>query len=202
MVYLRWTIYSILFLLLAAVLHYSLPDREIVQIVGTEVVRIDEPQPDGTVVSVDQPRINAERPDGRPSVFRNDDTGWAWPPYLKFDSANLQAQAQSAAKAEGTQWMVVRHYGWRIPVMSLFPNAISMRPADGPEESLIPWLNIILLSSLAIGLLVLRRIVLMLFGRHVQPWIDGVDQEIEETTEAISYRYRGIRGWFRQITGG
>ncbi|MEM8698572.1 MAG: DUF1523 family protein, partial [Pseudomonadota bacterium] len=170
---------------------------------GTEVVRIDVEREDGSIGTIDQQRINARRPDGSPSVFRNNDTNWDWPPYLKFDSADLQAEADSSIRSSGDPvWMVVRHYGWRIPYFSLFPNAISMRPAAGPDERLIPWLNIVLVSGLVLGFLVLRRIVLMMFGRHVQPWIDEVDQEIEETTESISHRYRGIRGWFRQISGG
>ena len=202
MVYLRWGIGLILFLIIAAFLHYSLPDREIVQIVGTEVVRIDVEQEDGSIISVDQPRINGERPDGNVSVFRNDDTGWGWPPYYKFDSANLQAEAQSSAKAVEARWVVVRHYGWRIPVMTMFPNALSIRPASGPDESLIPWLNIVLIGSLILLVLIIRRIILMMFNRHVAPVIDDIDAEIEETSDAISRRYRGVRGWLRRLTGG
>lgn len=204
MAYLRWGIGIILFFIAAAFLHYSLPDREIVKIVGTEVVRIEVERPDGSIVIQDQRQINGQTPNGRPSVFRNEDTDWAWPPYLKFDSANLQAQAQSArGQNDGeASWMVVRHYGWRIPYLSMFPNALSMRPATGPDEALVPWLNIFLISLLALIVLIVWRVLTILFDRHVAPVIEGIDVEIEQTSNAVSNRYRGIRGWFRRVFGG
>ncbi|MEM8792037.1 MAG: DUF1523 family protein [Pseudomonadota bacterium] len=201
--YLRYGLAATMFLLMAAFLHYSLPDRDIVQIVGTEVVRMDNVErSDGTVVNVDQPRINAVWPDGAPSVYRNDDTDWSWPPYFKFDSANLQAEAQSYANRGGTRdWVVIRHYGWRIPIFSMFPNALSVRDAEGPDEQLVPWFNIVLISFLVVTLLVIRRVMIILFDRHVAPVVDSIDQEFDETADALSDRYRGLKGWFRRLMG-
>ena len=43
--------------------------------------------------TVDVRFIAAVRPNGKPFVYRNEDTGWIWPPYFKYDSSNLQAKA-------------------------------------------------------------------------------------------------------------
>ena len=72
-----------------------------------------------------------------PMIYRNEDTGWGWPPFFKFDTANLQAEASNAmlqGEAENPQWMVIRHYGWRNEFLSIYPNALSLRVASGPEE--------------------------------------------------------------------
>jgi hypothetical protein len=29
--------------------------------------------------------------------------------------------------------MVIRYYGWRLPFVSMFPNAVSMRPAESRD---------------------------------------------------------------------
>lgn len=202
MVYLRWTIGLILLGATIIFLHYSLPDREIVRIVGTEVVRIDVEQPDGSTVVQDQRQINGELPNGKPFVFRNEDTDWAWPPYLKFDSANLQAEAQSKAQgSDAGRWVIVRHYGWRIPWLSMFPNALSITDATGPDQKLIPWFNIVLIGFLTLFVLLVWRVLHLMFDRHVGPVIETFDDQIEDTSDAISRRYSGMMGWIRRVTG-
>lgn len=202
MTYFRLGVALVLFVLVGSFFHYSLPDRDIVQVVGTEVIRMDVETETGAMTTKDQPRINARWSDGHPSVYRNDDTDWSWPPYFKFDSANLQAKAQSYANVQGEKkWVVIRHYGWRITFLSMFPNALSMRDAEGPDEQLIPWFNIVLILFLVITVLMIRRLMILLFDRHVAPVIDDIDTGIDDTADAISDRYRGIRGWFRKTFG-
>ena len=41
MVYVKWGVYLVLFLAVAALLHYSLPSRDIVYITGQDVKRMD-----------------------------------------------------------------------------------------------------------------------------------------------------------------
>lgn len=109
--------------------------------------------------------IKAADASGKPVVYRNEDTGWGWPPFFKFNSANLAAEADAAISTEADpRWMVVTRYGWRMTLFSRFPNALWMRPAAGPDETLIPWFNIVLLSALAISAFFLRRWGLGLFG--------------------------------------
>lgn len=167
---LKWGVGIVLLLLVAGFLHYSLPSRDIVRVIDTEVARMDVTTTDAYGEEIVRTRdvrfIEAVWPDGSPRVYRNEDTGWGWPPYLKFDSANLHAEAQSmASTAEDPKWVIVTHYGWRIPVLSMFPNALSIRPAEGPDQVLVPWVNIVLIALLVIGALVLRRFVLIGLAR-------------------------------------
>ena len=45
--------------------------------------------------------IQTIKKNGKPMVYRNEDTGWGWPPYFKFDTANLQADAAAARSPPG-----------------------------------------------------------------------------------------------------
>ncbi|NBB71185.1 MAG: DUF1523 family protein [Alphaproteobacteria bacterium] len=149
----KWTLITLVVLAVAGFLHWSLPGRDVVRILGTEVQRRTEGSgPEGQVRVTDVRFIKAVSPDGDPRVYRNEDTGWGWPPYFKFNSANLAAVADDARSAEDDpRWMVVRHYGWRIQMISAFPNALSIRPATGPDQLLIPWTAIVVVVLLVGG---------------------------------------------------
>ena len=73
-------------------------------------------------------------------VFRNED---AWL-YLKFDSATLQARVTGLSREEA---VAIRYYGWWIPVLSMFPNAISAWPVE-PGYRHIPLFNIAVIGLL------------------------------------------------------
>ncbi len=69
-------------------------------------------------------------------VYRNEDTGWGWPPYFKFDTTNLQAEAADLrSTAAAPQWAIMTHYGWRNEFLSIFPNAIGIRAVDDPGRN-------------------------------------------------------------------
>jgi hypothetical protein len=153
----------------AAFLSFYLPNRDIVRVVGTEVARVgvDATNRDGQLIthSRDVRYIKTTDDRGRPRVFRNEDTGFGWPPYFKFDAADLAAEAEAAVSPESNpRWMIVTSYGWRINMLSAFPNAVWMRPAEGPDQTLIPWFNIAVLVVLAAAALAIRRRLLRLFG--------------------------------------
>ena len=153
--------------LVVAVFDYTLPATNIVKIVGTEVVRTELSgnsffwaSPDtGTGTDADQGNrdvrfINAVFDDGDPRVFRNEDTGWRWPPYFKFGSGNLQAEAQNLAEKQS--WVAVRHYGWRFEAMSIYPNALSMREVDSPDAGSWNWTRTI--AAVVIAFVCFRRL--------------------------------------------
>ncbi|MHA1529944.1 MAG: DUF1523 family protein [Alphaproteobacteria bacterium] len=193
-------------LLIAGFLHYSLPSRDVVRIVGTDVVREDvqrrDSQGDMATVTRDVRFIYAKWPGGGDQVYRNEDTGWGWPPYFKFDTADLAASATDlVSTAEAPGWVVVRHYGWRIPVLSMFPNALSIRPASGPDENLLPWFNIVFIALLVLSVLIVRRMLIILFRRHVDPVIEEIDREFDERAGAVAGNYRRARRWFRRRFG-
>ena len=167
---LKWSLGLVLLLLVGGFLHWTLPSRDIVRIVDTEVARMDYRTTDATGDEVVRTRdvrfIEAVWPDGAPRVYRNEDTGWGWPFYFKFDSANLHAEAQSmVSSAEDPRWVIVTHYGWRIPMFSMFPNAVSIRPAEAPDQTLVPWFNMTVVALLIVGALVLWRILRIAFAR-------------------------------------
>jgi hypothetical protein len=168
MTYLKWGLALILLALVAAVLHWTLPSRDVVRVLGTEIARVNVETTNERGETVTRARdvryIKAVTPSGDPRVYRNEDTGWGWPPYFKFDTANLAAEADNAASTEeNPKWMVLTHYGWRIPFLSKFPNAVSLRPAEGPDERLIPWFNIVVVTVLAVLVLFISRVLLAFF---------------------------------------
>ncbi|MFP4080084.1 MAG: DUF1523 family protein [Ectothiorhodospira sp.] len=63
-------------------------------------------------------------------IFRNEDAGF-FPPYFKFDSADLQSVARRIKDQCPEEPVTVHGYGWRIPFMSMFPNATAI---DAPER--------------------------------------------------------------------
>lgn len=141
----------VLIVFLALFFHFNLPRTAVVQVSGTDVKRVDqaakakEAQAETAEQIAQQTAdvrfINAKSRDGKPMVFRNEDTGWGWPPYFKFDSADLTAEAQAFAADPSKPWVLVKYYGWRIKVFSMFPNALSLKAVDR-NYSHFPLFNI------------------------------------------------------------
>jgi hypothetical protein len=191
MTYLKWAIRILLLLIVGGFLHYNLPDRDIVRIVNTEVRRVDfgvnsvfwQNSGAGDAVSSvnrDVFFIETIRPDGSPLVFRNEDTGWGWPPYFKFDTADLQTQAKNLESTESSpQWVAVRHYGWRSTLISIFPNATSLKPVAGPDERLIPWFNIVFLTVLLVISLTIWRLWRNFRKARIDPVLEDIDEGVD-----------------------
>ncbi|MCY4543312.1 MAG: DUF1523 family protein [Rhodobacteraceae bacterium] len=167
---LRIGILLVLFASYVAFLNYTLPSNDVVKIVGTEVVRTEVP--DRALFWVNRSPavdsagnrdirfINAVFPNEKSRVYRNEDTGWRWPPYLKFDSGNLQAEAQRFVGGE--EWAVVRHYGWRITTMSIYPNALSIRSIASPSDAGMNWMRYVLFAVGTILALMVWRLSVLL----------------------------------------
>ena len=200
----------LLFIVGAVLLNYYLPDRDIVQIVGTEVKRIDvesgapfwDRADIGTVEGAtrDVRFINAVTKSGRSRVYRNEDTGWGFPPYFKFDSGDLTADAQSLARQDDV-WVAVRHYGWRIKLFSIFPNATSIKKVSGPDALLIPWFNIVFLGLVAFFVFWILRLINRWKTKNVDPITDRIGEEFDEAGEAISKRGSAMCRAWRKVFG-
>jgi Protein of unknown function (DUF1523) len=126
-----------------AFLDYVLPHHAVLRLVGTEVKRFgkDGTAGQGTARTIDVRYIYTEDIETKkPHVFRNEDTGWGFPWYFKFNSADIEAAAQSIAQEHGTA--ALTYYGWRIQLFSWFPNVTKIKRAE-PGTSVIPWFNIV-----------------------------------------------------------
>jgi len=130
---------------------YSLPSHTKVRVTGTEVTRKDVQDSKGQTHTADVRYVMAEDLDGNPRMYRNEDTGWGWPPYFKFDEGNLAAQATNFAVDGRDEVVLLKHYGFRIPMLSAFPNVISMKTV--PEDyAVIPWFKIFFGLAHVVGL--------------------------------------------------
>ena len=120
---------------------YSLPSHIKVHVTGIEIKRNDVEKKDETTRTQDVWYVMAEELDGSPRMFRNQDTGWGWPPYFKFNSGDVAAQANNFASDPSKPVVLVKYYGFRIRLMSTYPNILSMR-AVPPDYQPIPWFTI------------------------------------------------------------
>ncbi|WP_420861141.1 DUF1523 family protein [Algirhabdus cladophorae] len=204
--YVKWTFIIVFWLLLGALLHYALPQRDIVRVTGTEIIRKDfsglsswfyaqNDTGDAVTENRDLRLINSTRPNGNVMVYRNEDTGFGWPPYFKVDSSNLHAEAANViSTAADPQWVAVRHYGWRNPFLSIYPNAVAIVPVEGPDVRLIPWFNIIFLTFLA----ALFWGIYVRWRRFRQARIDPALDRIEDRWDAAGANIDARRGRFRR----
>ena len=121
--------------------------------------------------------IDTVRPNGKVFVYRNEDTGWIWPPYFKYDSANLHAEMTNLkSSAADPRWVSVTAYGWRLPWLSTYPNAISVDTVAGPDERPLNWPAIIILAVLFILWLLLWRMWAQFRQRTIDPAVARVDR--------------------------
>ena len=198
MAFLKWGLYAALALAVAALLHYSLPHRKIVYVTGQEVKRMDTTVrgEGGTETATrDVNFIYAVDREGRERAYRNEDTDFGWPPYFKFDTATISAKAENAISTrDNPEWMVLTAYGWRLQIFSMFENVVGLRPAESKEETLFPWFNAAVVAGLLVLFLALRRLALLFYRNRVEPVIDHVDREFDESVGWWRRQWRRLTG--------
>lgn len=149
----------VLLLAFGLLLAYALPQHVVVYVSGDQVQRMDR-----NVAATDAAQavgatrdvkvINAYDPLTKETyVFRNEDTRFGFPWYLKFDSAEVQAQSQRLSHVPD-QYVLIRYYGWRIAMFDAFPNAVKVEPWPNAEEP-FPVFNTIFFVLLGLIVLVL-----------------------------------------------
>ncbi|MEX2628713.1 MAG: DUF1523 family protein [Tistlia sp.] len=188
----------LLLLVVGGFLHFYLPSKDVVRIVGTDVKRVDIAgsgrQPESAAGTRDVRFINAVWEDGRPRVYRNEETGWGFPWYFKFDSGNLQAEAQNlVSSAETPKWVQATHYGWRIPMFSMFPNVVDLERVESADHTPIPWFNIALLLLLLFVAWQIWRFIARFRAERIEPFIDRVDEEADEMRDEAGGFIRRLR---------
>lgn len=212
MTYLKWTVRIVLILLVGGFLHYTLPQHDIVRITNTynRLTPVSGANswayasPDAGTTNAAGARdvryIETVFPDDSVMVYRNEDTGWIWPPYFKYDSSNLQAKASDLKSTKSAPvWVSVTHYGWRLPILSIFPNAVGVREVAGPDVRIIPYVNIVLLILAALAAFMIRRMWLQFVERTVEP----VVAEVQETWDGVSAKAgdanKGAQGFLARL---
>lgn len=126
---------------LVALIHYWTPKTDIVRITGVNVIRVDSDSNNSQDVSGatrDVYEIYAESLDkSQTYVYENVDAAL----YLKFDSATVQSKAQAIANEQQPEDRIagVTNIGWRIPIISWFPNALDVKRAQ-PGDFFFPVL--------------------------------------------------------------
>ena len=207
MVYVKWVFWITVWLLVAGMLHYTLPQHDVVRIVSTyeerqelnDWTRVFWSRPDEQstgLVNRDVQFIQAVHPDGKVMVYRNEDTGWSWPPYFKFDTANLYTEANDRSSSkENPEWVSVTHYGWRNEFLSSFPNAVAIKPVDGPDHTSSNWFNIIFLALLA-AFVWAAWVRLRRFRRaRIDPLLEEMEDSLYAAGDAISERRSRLGRW-------
>lgn len=214
--YVKWGFRILVVLLVGGFLHYTLPQHDIVRIIKTDNLPMTlgaenswaYASPD--VGSGDNATkrsirfISAAFPDGSVMVYRNEDTGWIWPPYFKYDSSTLDAEAESLKSSEvAPKWVSITHYGWRLAWLTIYPNAVAMKEVAGPDVRIIPYVNIIVLLALAFGAFMLRRMWLQFWERMVEPAVaevgetwDGVEAQAGAAKARANGFFGRIGAWF------
>ena len=195
--------------------HYVLPQHDVVKITSTEIIRTDfsgfnrifyaqadsgaveQPARDLRLINTDKKKTFLlgfmPRDKTEVMVYRNEDTGWIWPPYFKFDSSDLQAE--SASVARGDSWAVITHYGWRVRWASIYPNAIAVKLVDSPDVRVIPWFNIFFFGFLIVGIAFLRAMWMQFRERSIDPLIDSAEDRFDEASADIAEQKGRVTRW-------
>ena len=183
----------VLFVIAGLYLHYTLPQHDVAKVTGISdrlerlssfqqifYNQVDLGSAEGDMrdlrlintVKVDTWFLGLWRGGERVMVYRNEDTG-VYPPYFKFDSSDLEAEASALAGKE--QWVSIAHYGWRMRFLSIYPNAISIKPVSGPEYRPFPWFNLFFFAFLIVGFFFVRAMWRQFVERTVDPTMDALE---------------------------
>jgi len=196
-------------------LHYVLPQHDVVKVTSTEIIRtdfsgwnrlfyaqadsgnVDQPTRDLRLINTDKKKTFLlgfiPRDETEVMVYRNEDTGWIWPPYFKFDSSDLQAEATSISRGE--EWAVVTHYGWRVRWASIYPNAIGVRTVEGSDVRIIPWFNVIFFGFLLFAFGMVRAMWRQFRERSVDPMLDQASDQFDELQAGVAEKRSGVTRW-------
>jgi len=183
----------VLFVIAGLYLHYTLPQHDVAKVTGISdrlerlssfqqifYNQVDLGSAEGDMrdlrlintVKVDTWFLGLWRGGERVMVYRNEDTG-VYPPYFKFDSSDLEAEASALAGKE--QWVSITHYGWRMRFLSIYPNAISIKSVSGPEYRPFPWFNLFFFAFLIVGFFFVRAMWRQFVERTVDPTMDALE---------------------------
>lgn len=214
----RRTFRILMFVILGVYLHYVMPQQDVARVVNVDsrlqnvsgLQSLFYAQEDaGTAESSagrDLRLISTERKatylfglirgNTQTMVYRNEDTGWIYPPYFKFDSSDLHAEAAAnVSTAEPYEWMVITHYGWRIRWATIYPNAVGIRPAPSEDFRPFPWINLVLFAVMIAGFLFFRSMWMRFRERTLDPLADRAGDRLDHVNADLAERKGRVRRW-------
>lgn len=207
MVYVKWGFWITVWLIVGGFFHYTLPQHDIVRIVNTyeenqelgDWTRVFWSTPDDQAAALPNRYvqfIQAVTPDGKVEVYRNEDTGWHWPPYFKFDTANLYTEANDAKSTKDKpEWYSITHYGWRNEYWTIFPNAVGLKKLDGPDVTIIPWLNILILSVFFAFVWAIWVRWRRFRAKRIDPVIEDIEDSWDAAGDSIAEKRGRLSRW-------
>jgi len=148
--------------------NYSSPTYRIGKITGAEVKRVDasnegsEDDKSTKHLTRDVYYAYLQEDSGEPYVLRNEDTGLGFPLYFKFDSANEQAKIRGFQDDKSR--VLVKYYGWRVTILSIFPNLLDVKKTTDMEA---PF-SITAIIMYSIWFLLFVTLYIFLFKRKKQ----------------------------------
>ncbi|SDD70011.1 Protein of unknown function [Paracoccus isoporae] len=225
MYYVKVTLGVVLGVFVFLFLDYALPSKDTVRITNTynrltEIGRnaiFYASDDTGTVQNASGQRdirfIETVRPSEKVFVYRNEDTGLIWPPYFKYDSSNLHAEATNLrSDSRDPIWVSITSYGWRIPLFSIYPNAISVKQVAGPSDAPLNWPAMLILILLGVLLFLLWRMWNQFRERTIDPAakrmgaaVDRADARADAAMDRVSGEFtearEGFTGWLNTWKG-
>lgn len=121
-------------------------------------------------------------------VYINEDTGFGFPFYLKFDTANLQG---SAADQRG-QFAYMKSFAWRNELFSWFPNALKVIKWE-PGMTVINWLRIVVTTIWALGVVGVWY-ALRVARRKVAERMEAAAEAARARAEALNDQMEAVGG--------
>ena len=91
--------------------------------------------------------------------------------------------------------MALTHYGWRSEFLTIFPNAVGVRPVEGPDVTIIPWFNIIFLTLLAALIWAITVRILRFRRNRIDPLLEDAGEVWDDAGDAVERRRKGFRAW-------
>ena len=88
-------------------------------------------------------------------------------------------------------------------MLSAFPNAVRITPVEGPDVTLIPWINIIILTFIVFAIFMVRRMWLQFRERTIDPAVaeagqvwDTVDARADAARASAGGVFGRVAAWF------
>lgn len=126
---LKVALWAIVALMIYVPASYVVPDTYLMEVISTEVKRVDAGGETQDRYRVRFKFVNDDNTLDDIFISENEDNWW----YVKYKSANIQGEFDALAKCPGNR-AVVRFMGWRWEMLSMFPNVVSIVEVVDPGK--------------------------------------------------------------------